>query len=179
MIRVLDAIPLRLLFWLVPVFFTLHNMEEAPFMERWSKRLPVKIHPTVTTPQFLVAVAFLTLAGFLLTYASLEWLTLSVGYFLILEIQAILLVNACIPHLVTTIRFRLYSPGVVTAGLLIIPFSIYLFRRAFAEQVLNWGQFWFLLGIAPFAMVTRACVSLQVGKILTKAQNFTSRSFFR
>jgi len=32
MIRVLDAIPLRLLFWLVPVFFLLHNMEEAPFM---------------------------------------------------------------------------------------------------------------------------------------------------
>jgi hypothetical protein len=164
----LSAIPFRVLLLLVPVFFMLHNMEEAPFMERWSKRLPLKIYPTVTTRQFMAAVTFLTIGGFLLTYASLEWLPPSPGYLLILGMQAILFFNAFVPHLVTTIRFRLYSPGVVTAVLITIPFSIYLFQRAFAEQILTWKQFWLLLGIAPFAMVALAYVSLQIGKVLTK-----------
>jgi hypothetical protein len=145
----------------------LHNMEEAPFMESWSKRLPVKVHPPVSTRQFVVAVTFLTLAGFLLTYASLEWLSSPLGYLVILGMQAILFVNAFVPHLATTIRFRMYSPGLVTAILIIIPFSAYLFQRAFAERFLNWGQFWLLLGIAPFAMAVLAYVSLQIGKILT------------
>jgi hypothetical protein len=89
----------------------------------------------------------------------------------ILEIQAVLLVNAFIPHLMTTIRFRLYSHGVVTAILITLPFSIYLFQRAFAERVLTWGQFWILLGIAPFAMVTLAYLFLQVGRILTRQKS--------
>jgi hypothetical protein len=163
----LSAIPFRLLLWLVPVFFMLHNMEEAPFMESWSKRLPVKFHPTVSTPQFVVAVTFLTLASFLVTYASLAWLPESIGYLLVLGMQAILFVNAIIPHLATTIRFRLYSPGVVTAVLITMPFSVYLFQRALAEQVLTWRQFWILIGIAPFAMVLLAYLSLQIGKVLT------------
>ena len=166
----LSTIPFRVLSWLVPVFFMLHTMEEAPLMEKWSKRLPLKIHPTVTTRQFVVAVAFLTLGSFLLTYASLEWLAPSAGYLLILGMQAILFFNAFIPHLVTTIRFRLYSPGVVTAVLITIPFSIYLFQRAFAEQILTWGHFWLLLGIAPFAMVLLAFTSLQIGRVLTRSK---------
>ena len=165
---IFNAIPFRVLLWMVPVFFMLHNMEEAPFMAGWSKRLPVKIHPAVSTPQFVVAVSFLTLAAFNLTYASLTWFPASIGYQLILGMQAILFVNAFVPHLATTIRFHLYSPGVVTAVLVTLPFSVYLFQRAFREQILSWGQFWILLGVAPFAMVLLAHLSLQIGKVFTK-----------
>ena len=131
---------------MVPIFFMLHNMEEAPFMEKWSERLPVKMHPTVTTPQFVVAVIFLTVASFIVTLAGLAWLPTPTGYLLILGIQAALFVNAFVPHLVTTIRFRLYSPGVVTAVLITIPFSVYLFQRAFREQILTWHNSGFCLG---------------------------------
>ena len=166
--ELLNNIPFRVLLWLVPIFFMLHNLEEAPFMERWSQRLPIKIHPTVSTPQFVVAVTFLTAGGFILTYASLAWLPTSAGYTLILGMQAVLLVNAFVPHLVTTTRFRFYSPGVVTAVFITIPFSLYLFQRAFTEQILNWAKFWVLIGIAPFAMVALAYLSLRIGKLLTK-----------
>ena len=56
-----NNIPFRALLWLVPVFFMLHNMEEAPSMESWSKRLPLKVRPTVSTRQFVIAVTLLTL----------------------------------------------------------------------------------------------------------------------
>jgi len=135
-------------------------------MENWSKRLPLKIHPTVTTRQFVIAVTFLTLTGFLLTYFGVEYLQSTRGYLLVLGIQMILLFNAFIPHIVSTIRFRIYSPGVVTAILITLPFSYYLFQRAFREGVLSWQQFWILLGIAPFAMVIFALLALQIGKAL-------------
>jgi hypothetical protein len=164
----LDAIPFDRLLWLVPIFLTIHNLEEAPFMEKWSRRLPLRIHPVVSTRQFAIAVTFLTLAGFLLTYFGVEYLANQTGYLIILEIQAILLFNTFIPHIASTVRFRLYSPGVISAVLITLPFLFYLFRRALNENVLSWKEFWILFGIAPFAMVLLAFASLQLGKALTK-----------
>jgi hypothetical protein len=164
----LNSIPFDRLLWLVPIILTIHNLEEAPFMEGWSKRLPLKIHPTVTTRQFVIAVTFLTIAGFVLTYFSGEYLANQTGYLMVLGIQAVLLFNTFVPHLATTIRFRMYSPGVITAILLILPFSFYLFQRALKENMISWNQFWVLLGMAPFAMVIFAFISLQIGKALDR-----------
>ena len=159
-----DSLPFERLLWLVPIFFALHNMEEAPFMERWSHRLPFRPPLTITTRQFVIAVTFLTLAGFVLTYLEVKFLANRTGYLIVLGMQAILLFNAFIPHIAATIRFRMYSPGVVTAVLLTLPFSFYLFRRVLAENILTGTQFWILIGIAPFAMVIVAFLSLQIGK---------------
>lgn len=165
----LDALSFDRLLWLVPIFFAFHNLEEAPFMESWSKRLPLKIHPVVSTRQFVIAVTFLTLGGFLVTYYGVEYLHNSTGYLIILGIQAVLLFNAFIPHIASTIRFRMYSPGVITAALITLPFSFYLFHRALIENQLTWTQFWIFLGIAPFAMVIFALLSLQIGKALDRS----------
>jgi hypothetical protein len=159
-----NNLPLNQLLWLVPIFCALHNLEEAPFMESWSKRLPLKVHPNVTTRQFMFAVLFLTIGGFLLTWFGVEYLHNSTGYLLVFEIQMILFFNAFIPHIGTTVRFRMYSPGVVTAVLITLPFSVYLFQRAMEEGILNRTQFWSLLAIAPFAMILVAYLSLQLGK---------------
>ena len=164
----LNSLSFDRLLWLVPIFFALHNLEEAPFMEGWSKKIPLKVHPTVTTRQFVIAVTFLTVAGFLLTYIALQRMQNVTGYLLVLGIQAILLFNAFIPHIASTIRFRMYSPGVATAIVITLPFSFYPFNRAITENVLTWDQFWMLLGIAPFAMVIFAILSLQIGKAFDK-----------
>jgi hypothetical protein len=162
----LDSISFDRLLWLVPVFLIIHNIEEAPFMEKWYKRLPVKIPLTVTTRQFVIALAFITVAGFVLTYFGVEYLANQTGYLLVLGMQVILLFNAFVPHIATTIRFRMYSPGVITAVLIMLPFSIYVFRRAFAENILTWTQFWIMLGLSPFAVAIIALISLQIGKAL-------------
>jgi hypothetical protein len=159
----LDSLPFDRLLWLVPIFFTLYNLEEAPFMESWSKRLPLKIHPTVTTRQLIIAVTFITLAGFLLTYFGVQYLANQTGYLIVLGIQIILFFNAFVPHIALTILFRMYSQGVITALLIILPFSVYLFRRAINEDIFSWTQFWILLDTAPFAMVIFIFLSLQLG----------------
>jgi hypothetical protein len=164
----LNTIPFDCLLWLVPILFTLHNMEEAPFMERWSKRLPVKLPIYYTTHQFIVAVTLITLFGFLLTYYVVEHLNNSIGYWLMFEFQMVLFFNAFIPHIGATIRFRMYSPGVVTATLITIPFSLYLFHRALNEHVLTWNQVWVLLIIAPILMLAFTFGFLQIGKLLAR-----------
>ena len=116
-----------------------------------------------------VAVTFLTLAEFLITYLGVKYLHNSIGYLLVFAMQAILFFNAFIPHLRSTIHFRMYSPGVVTAVLITILFSIYLFQRALCQEILNWRQIWILLGIAPFAMVLFAYIALQIGRIFDKS----------
>ena len=164
----LNSISFDRLLWLVPIFLTIHNIEEAPFMENWSKCLPVKLPFTVTTRQFVIAVTVITIAGFIITYLGVEYLANQTGYLLVLGMQALLLFNAFVPHIATTIRFRMYSPGVITAVLIMLPFSYYLFRRAIAENILSWNQFWIMLGIAPFAVAIIAVVSLQIGKALDR-----------
>jgi len=164
----LDSIPFGRLLWFVPFFFMLHNMEEAPFMENWSKRLPLKVHPIVSTKQFVIAVTFLTLTGFILTFLTVEIWKQPIGYLFVLGIQMALAFNAFVPHIFTTIRFRLYSPGVVSALAITLPFSFYLFRRALTEDLLTWNQFWILLGLAPFVMVISALLSLKIGQVFVK-----------
>jgi hypothetical protein len=161
---ILNSIPFDRLLWLVPIFLTIHNIEEAPFMETWYKRLPMKLPLTITTRQFVIAVTFITVAGFVLTYLGVEYLANQTGYILVLGIQAILLFNAFVPHIAATIRFRMYSPGLITAVLIMLPFSFYLFRRAFEENILSWNQFWIMLGVAPFAVAIIAFLSLLIGK---------------
>lgn len=134
-------------------------------MGNWSRRLPLKVHPHATTRQFSIAVTILTFAGFLITFLEINYLHDSTGYLLILGIQGILLFNAFVPHILSTIAFRMYSPGVMTAVLLTLPFSYYLFHRALDEHILSWHQFWILFAIAPFATVTFAFASLQLGKL--------------
>lgn len=56
----------------------------------------------------------------------------------------------------------------MTAILITLPFSYYLFRRAITENILDMHQFWILMGIAPFAMVIFAYLALQIGKALDK-----------
>ena len=164
----LDSIPFDRLLWFVPFFFMLHNMEEVPFMENWSKRLPLKVHPIVSTKQFVIAVTFLTLGGFILTFLGVEKLSQPTGYLLILGVQMVLVFNAFVPHLISTIRFRLYSPGLVSALLITLPFSFYLFQRAMTEDLLTLNQFWILLGLAPFVMVASALLSLKIGRAFVK-----------
>jgi hypothetical protein len=46
---------------------------------------------------------------------------------LLIGVQVILCFNIFVPHLLLTLRLRRYTPGVATATLLILPYSLYLF----------------------------------------------------
>ena len=114
----LDNFSFIQLLWGVPILLAIHNLEEAPFMEKWSKELPLPIHPIVSTKQFVAAVSLLTIAGFAATYFGINSSNQPIGISIILGIQMVMLINVFVPHLATAIRFRKYSPGIITGLLL-------------------------------------------------------------
>jgi hypothetical protein len=121
----------RRLLWLVPLLLTLHNLEEAFFMPgflgRLAGRMPAFL-PEVTLPQLLVALAVVTVAPYLFA-ASGPLDRRSRASFLVLGTQMVVLSNVA-AHLAGAVWMRGYVPGLVTALLVNLPFSVYVFRRA-------------------------------------------------
>jgi len=120
----------RYLLWLVPLLLTLHNLEEAVFMkgflDRFAARIPIL--PSVSYGQFLLALGLVTLAPYVFA-ASGPLERRSRAFLLVLGTQMVVLVNVA-AHLAVAIWARGYAPGLVTALLVNLPFSVFLFRRA-------------------------------------------------
>jgi Protein of unknown function with HXXEE motif len=112
--------------WSVPLCLSLHNLEEALGI---GKLVPLlrQMLPwfRLSTRQFLWLLALVTLAVWAIAVlaAPPERLAILVG------VQAALLVNALVPHIVLSMRLRRYTPGGATAVLLNLPVSLYLLHR--------------------------------------------------
>ena len=154
------------LLWLVPVLFAIHNAEEAPQMERWTHRLPPGLHPRVTTRQFTLAVCLLTLLVAALTVIAANAPSSGVATHAVLGAQAAIFLNVLFPHVLATLRYRLYSPGLVTGLLLNVPFSLFLFHRALAERRVTWLGLLLLHAAAPVVIAGLAWASLRVSAFL-------------
>jgi len=127
----------RTLLWLVPIFLTIHNLEEAvvmpAFIEQRNAGLPVAwrgIIPPINYKQFLIALFILTVIPYLI---ALLWPGRAWAVYLLVGLQVVMLINV-LAHVLMALFFRGYTPGLVTALLINLPFSLYLLRRALYER---------------------------------------------
>lgn len=180
----IDKLTFKQILWMIPVFVTIHNLEEAPSMANWLMRhvaifplekLPLLILKSflqLTTAQFWIATLFLDVLVFCLTYFCLK--RIKKGIYLLMITQLIMFLNA-FTHISWTVLFRQYVPGVATAAFFNIPFSSYLFRRVFREGYINKKNLVliFLLSIILYPIM--AGFSLLVARIIVIAyMNFIS-----
>jgi hypothetical protein len=103
--------------------FTLHNIEEAVWLPKWSKYAS-KFHEPVETNQFVFAVIVVTIIGYILT--ALDFLTgnsNSYVNYIYLGFVGMMGINALFPHLIATIALKKYAPGLMTALFLNLPLS--------------------------------------------------------
>ena len=110
--------------------FTLHNIEEAVWLPKWSKYAR-KFHEPVDSNQFIFAVIIVTIIGYLLT--ALDFLMgSSSGYvsYVYLGFVGMMGINALFPHLIATIALKKYAPGLMTALFLNLPLSLILIINA-------------------------------------------------
>ena len=106
--------------------FTLHNFEEAVWLPGWSKYAK-KFHKPVETNQFIFAVLFVTIFGYLLTALDIIFgSTVSLVNYIYLGFVGMMGINAIFPHLLSTIVLKRYAPGLITALLLNLPFSVFI-----------------------------------------------------
>lgn len=152
------------LFLLVPLFFIIHNFEEALTMAEWSQKIPEFIHPVVTGVQFIVAVTILSVIGIIVTVLAKYMFDGKYFVNIMCGFSAILFMNAFFPHIIAAIYFKMYAPGVLTSMFLYLPFCSFVFYNVLRNNIIGKKNFIlsFVIGIALGVLLAK--LSLIIGE---------------
>jgi hypothetical protein len=154
----------------LPVVFFVHDLEELIYLNKipsLTSFLPVKIQDLirVSTPQFAVAVSLLFIA---ILIATNEWYRKpsSPARGLVMGFIMVGLFFNSLTHIGQALIFRQYVPGLVTAVLLLLPYTFVILKSHFKQFFpSNKTTVLVLLGVIAFTPVI-VIVSLLFGKLL-------------
>ncbi|MDR3627179.1 MAG: HXXEE domain-containing protein [Ignavibacteriaceae bacterium] len=122
--------------------FTLHNLEEAVWLPKWSEHAK-KFHKPVSSNEFIFADIIITMLGYIFT--GLDILFYNPGnilHYFYLGFIGMMGINSIFPHLAATLVIKKYSPGLLTGLFLNLPLSIII-----TAEYLN-------TGINPYLLIT-------------------------
>jgi hypothetical protein len=157
MIAWLDSIlSLQSIIWLFLAAFILHDFEEIIVVEPWIKKnyqhlldaAPPAFKRTVesfydiTSGQFAVAV----LIEFIV-FIPTTWFAAETDHNLLFLAFNVVLFLHVFTHLGQSLILKKYTPGVVTALVITLPYSLYLFYRLFQAGSADWQTLWISLPI--------------------------------
>lgn len=150
---------------LVPVVLLIHNAEEALMLSAYLAKLqaliPAWLLPmlgTISLKQGWLSLILISLIGMLMCLPVGLKREDTLALFLPLALLATMLLNV-ISHLVIALRLSGYGPGLASAVLLVLPFSLWLFHRSWRERWLAPGHF---LALPVAALVLHGPVLLGV-----------------
>ncbi len=109
---------------------TLHNIEEALWWTDWQIQTFPNSRRTPKKRNFIFAALGITILGCLASGLYLLIPNNQYLEFAFVGFVGAMLINAVIPHLVCTVKFKRYCPGVFTGCLLIIPLHLAILYHA-------------------------------------------------
>ncbi len=167
----LDSQPnLDLVIWTFPVAFLVHDVEEIFTMERFARenreRVPKFLRNIVTinTTQFTIGVGVLfvitLLAAFLATRSprQMDIFTIALSAFLL----------HVIGHIAFPILFRRYTPGLITAVIIVLPYSLYTFYRLYSANLVGDDNLNVSILVGALLLVPLLLAIRQFGKMLAR-----------
>ncbi len=143
--------------WLFPIIFMFHDFEEILTVEKWVKRnrdfvfhkIPPSLHKyfystfQMTTVQFAQDVFWI----FLVITAATIIAVLFSFYFPFLILLALFFAHV-FTHIGQAVYLGKYTPGVITAIGLVLPYSLYAYYRLLGEAVItSWDIIWSILSL--------------------------------
>lgn len=124
--------------WLLPTAFALHEIEEWNILG-WYDEHWVNVDPVTMTPLSVhVWLVLVSVLGFLITWACVAsrrfglWVRL-----VLLPTFVVFVFGHAFAHVVWTVRFASYSPGVVTAVALVVPATLYFLIVARRQGIVS------------------------------------------
>lgn len=169
-----DRISYRTLQWLVAACALLHNLEEALMMrtsaplirERLSGVVPSSLlAATEELSWFYIALIMATLAPFILVLNAVMRRTSRAAAWAVVFVQSLFFVNVFMPHLPAALMLGGYAPGVVTAVVIQLPFSVIFLRRSIREGAVSRTGVALAVGLAaPALAVLLGALYFVVGK---------------
>ncbi len=127
--------------WLFAISVTVHNIEEAIWLPRWSVAAGRWHHP-VEPAVFRFAVLALTLFACIVPILATIGGKLSIGAYLVSGFALAMLLNVFFPHLIATVALRKYAPGLATAVVLNLPVTLGVLVAAVKEGYIDLQSFY-------------------------------------
>lgn len=135
------SIETRKLFWCIPFFLTIHNIEEAVTMPAWiPEHLPSLRslnHPFASlhfsSTQLYISLVLVTVVPLLIVAVCQRGALTHRKAAVMITLQSVIFWNAIVPHAGGIFVMGMYNPGTVTALLFNIPFSLYGYRAVRKE----------------------------------------------
>jgi hypothetical protein len=137
---------LRKIVWLGPFIFLLHDLEEVFFTQTWIEKnrhlfegtiierfVNVLAYPPL---EFGLVVGLITLLYGIIAYFATRQLKAGISMNLYLATLLILFSNV-FTHLGQSVLLRMYTPGVVTAIIIVLPYTIFAFRKMKGENMIT------------------------------------------
>lgn len=158
-------ISIQTLIWLFPIMFILHDFEEIIMVEKWLnknstilyERLPKRIADRVmkqfsmSTAQFAVAVIvifmFVSSSTFLANQYVHQGPFGDIYFFIIVTLTYFL---HAFTHLAQSVFLRAITPGALTSLMIVIPYSLILYRSLLINKVITWDIIFVCL---PFCLL--------------------------
>ena len=119
---------------LLPIVFMIHNAEEV-FAIYKSKGYLLGLYP-IGSFQFLVAASLFTILGFVVIFCKNLYRTPKQYLATALGFSGMLFLNVFFPHIISAIYYKAYTPGLISAVLLILPLTgVILWRTHKSKRV--------------------------------------------
>ena len=152
-------------YWIYLIIaWSIHNLEELLTISKWfglnEMKFPLKfISVSIIQQSFPIGIIIVTVLLILIPILAIynKWDNRILGIAL-----GVVLINA-IQHILTTIVFWNYSPGIITALLINFPLSIFIIRQLFKNNLLKnfswfhifvYGTIVFIISISAIWVMT-------------------------
>jgi hypothetical protein len=156
-----------ILSWLFAISITVHNIEEAIWLPKWSMSVKRWHHP-VDPKVFRFAVIILTIFAYITSTLASLGEKQSIGAYLISGYALAMLLNVVFPHLIATIALKKYAPGLISALLLNLPTTSGLLYFAVMENYIDLNKFYYLGPIVTIGILGSIPILFGIGRrILT------------
>ena len=134
--------------WLVPIAYLIHMIEETPRFIPWTRRYSWLFTSRFTTPLFILGNCMF-MAYVLSSIALSMWYPSEWTFIIGLSTAAWIFANFLL-HAMLTLASGVYSPGVVTAGAIYVPVSLFVYWSAWNNGELTASRLWWsiILGFA-------------------------------
>ncbi|MED3575063.1 HXXEE domain-containing protein [Cytobacillus praedii] len=127
-------------FYLV-IFFcfaiTLHNIEEAIWLPKWSQQQSSRFQKPVTSSEFHFAVIFITILAYLSAFSFLYMPKSDFAKWIFIGFLGSMIFNAIFPHLIATVLMKKYAPGLLTGILLNLPINSLVIYQMFLKNLIT------------------------------------------
>jgi hypothetical protein len=109
---------------------TLHNIEEALWFNEWKIKTLSNNGKSSKNEHFVFALIGITIMGYLISGLYALFPTIQYFGYIFIGFVGAMIINAIMPHLALTIKYKKYCPGVLTGCFLMLPLGTIIIWNA-------------------------------------------------